>query len=83
MINKKECIEILNKTIKNQVLDNKVFDLIFEYLENIGKNPQTIEIFQQNPHLMNNILPDLIDYYCIKYEIIKIIKNDKIILFYE
>ena len=80
-MNKNDCIEIFNAMIRGTPIPfhQRILPLISEYLTEINseKIQEKISLIGQNPSLANNIFPELVDYYCKKYDIIKVNKPDK------
>ena len=95
MVGKKECIDIFNAMIRGTPVPfkEKLLPIISEYLteNNVENFEKKINLIIQNPQLVDNMLPDIVDYYCRKYNIFSIIKTpgpkdiniNKVILYYE
>ena len=96
-MDKNDYISVFNSMIKGIPVpfDKQILPMISEYLteinyENSGK---MINLIVQKPQLVQNFIPDLIEYYCRKYNIFRLqIKpkninniniNFKTILYYE
>lgn len=81
MATKEECIEIFNATIKDIPIsfNDRILPMILEYLTEINSEniQEKINLIGQNPELASDIFPDIIEYYCIKYNIIKVMGPDK------
>lgn len=86
-----ECIKIFNDKIRNVPLslDKQVIPLVLDYLTEINyeKINEMISLIGQNPQIAGNFFPEMIDYYCKKFNIIKVMKKDKfnnfnLIMFY-
>ena len=93
MVNKQECISIFNAMIRGTPTD-KLIILISDYLTEIKceKSDKVINLIVQNPQLIQQALPQIVEYYCRKYNILSIKKVDlnnlyinslKTILYYE
>ena len=95
-MNKNDLIELFNCMITGTPVsfDRKLLPTISEYLteinyENSGK---MINLIVQNPHMIQKFMPELIEYYCRKYSILRLQQkpnlnsinlNFKTILYYE
>jgi Zn finger protein HypA/HybF involved in hydrogenase expression len=93
MVNKQECISIFNAMIRGTPTD-KLIILISDYLTEIKceKSDKMINLIVQNPQLIQQVFPQIVEYYCRKYNILSIKKVDlnnlyinslKTILYYE
>ena len=93
MVTKQECISIFNAMIRGTPTD-KLIILISDYLTEIKceKSDKMINLIVQNPQLIQQALPQIVEYYCRKYNILSIKKVDlnnlyinslKTILYYE
>ena len=92
---KTECIEIFNAIINGIPVDfqNKLLPLFSEYLteNNIENSDKMINLIVQNPQLVQQTVPKVVEYYCRKFGILSIIQqlnnsinnNFKTILYYE
>lgn len=83
---KTDCIENFNNIINGIPIDfnSKLLPLISEYIiDHTDKSSQAIDFIQQQPDLIQQILPVVIRYLCAKYNICEVIKNNQTILFYE
>ena len=95
MVTKKECIGIFNAMIRGTPVSfqEKLLPMVSEYLteNNIENSDKMINLIVQNPQLIQNTLPELVDYYCRKFYILSLrqkineslINNFKTILYYE
>lgn len=94
MVTKENCIEIFNAMIRGAPISfqDKLLPMISEYLteNNVENSDKMINLLVQNPQLVQNTLPDIVDYYCRKFNILSLIKlskdqliNNKTILYYE
>ena len=87
MVGKTECIEIFNAMIRGTPVSfkEKLLPLVSEYLteNNIENSEKMITLIVQNPQLIQNVIPEALNYYCRKYDILSIIFNNKKILYYE
>ena len=94
MITKNLCIEVFNAMIRGTPVSfkEKLLPLYSEYLteNNIENSEKMINLVIQNPQLIQNTLPEIVDYYCRKYDILSIkqktlnsLNNFKTILYYE
>ena len=93
MVTKQECISIFNAMIRGAPID-KLIILISDYLTEIKceKSDKMINLIVQNPQLIQQVFPQIVEYYCRKYNILSIKKVDlnnlyinslKTILYYE
>ena len=91
---KSECIEVFNSIINGAPISfqEKILPMVSEYLTEIKYEnfDKVINLMVQNPQLVYNTLPELIEYYCRKYNIFSInqkvnnnLFNLKTILYYE
>ena len=95
MVTKKECIEIFNAMIRGTPVSfsEKLLPIYSEYLteNNIENSDKLINLVVQNPQLLQEAIPKIVDYYCKKYDILSIvlptnvneINIPKTILYYE
>lgn len=91
MVTKEDCIFIFNSMIRGTPVSfqNKLLPMYSEYLteNNIENSDKLINLVVQNPQLIQQTIPEMLDYYCRKYCILSIkekINNDfKTILYYE
>lgn len=87
MIEKKECVDILNAMVKGTPVDfnKQLFPLINEYLDNSNyeRKDDMIKAIAQNPSLATNIVPSAMDYFRKKFSISSLSFNNKILAYYE
>ena len=96
MVTKNECLDIFNAMIRGTPIpfDKQLFPIISEYLTEINyeNSDKVINLIVQNPQIVQKFIPDLVEYYCRKYNILRLqIKpkvnniniNFKTILYYE
>lgn len=78
MVTKEDCVYIFNAMIRETPISfrNKLLPLISDYLTEIKyENPdKIIYLILQNPQLVEQALPTIIEYYCRKYTIFSLIK---------
>ena len=93
-MDKSECIDIFNAMIRGTPVSftEKLLPLVSDYLTEIKyeNSDKMINLIVQNPQLIQNTIPELVDYYCRKYNILSIkqktlnsFNNLKTILYYE
>lgn len=94
-MSKSDCIEVFNAMIRGTPVSfkEKLFPMVSEYLTEIKyeNSDKMINLIVQNPQLIQQFIPKLVEYYCRKYCILELIKlpglNDlnikKTILYYE
>ena len=91
---KSDYIEVFNAMIRGTPVSfqEKLLPMLSEYLteNNIENSEKMINLVIQNPQLIQNTLPEIVDYYCRKYDILSIkqktlnsLNNFKTILYYE
>ena len=92
---KKECIELFNNMIRGTPVSfqNKLLPMVSEFLteNNIENSEKMINLIVQNPQLIQQTLPEVVDYYCRKFCILSLkqkvneslLNNFKTILYYE
>ena len=84
---KSDYIDIFNAMIRGPPVSftEKVLPMISDYLTEIKyeKSDKLISLIISNPDLVQSALPKVIDYFCRKYQILKLMFNNKIILYYE
>lgn len=84
---KSEYIEVFNAMIRGTPVSfqEQLLPMVSEYLteNNIENSNEIINLIVQNPQLIQETIPELINYYCRKYTILSIISNNKTILYYE
>ena len=70
---KNECIEIFNAMIRGTPISftEKLLPMYSEYLteNNIENSEKLINLVVQNPQLIQCSMPEIVDYYCRKYNI--------------
>lgn len=86
-MNKEDCKEVFNAMITGNPVSfqEKLLPLYSEYLteNNIENSDKLINLVVNNPQLIQNYIPEMIDYYCRKYNICSISLNNKILMYYE
>ena len=89
---KNDCIDVFNAMIRGTPVSfqNKLLPMYSEYLteNNIENSDKLINLIVQNPGLLQRSIPDMIDFYRKKYNILRIDSKDKFnhfkpILYYE
>ena len=94
MVTKNDCISIFNAMIRGTPVSfqEKLLPIYSEYLteNNFENSDKLINLIVQNPQLIQNAIPELVDFYCRKYNILSIkqklnnsLNNFKTILYYE
>jgi len=92
MATKNECIDIFNKMIRGTPVSfqEKLLPMYSEYLteNNIENSDKLINLVVQNPQLIQTSIPEIVNYYSRKYNILSLCNNDKFnnlnpILYYE
>lgn len=86
MVTKNDCIFIFNSMVRGSSIDIKnLINLISDYLTEIKyeKSEKLITLISRNPNLVEKTLPTLEKYYVRKFNIYKLIYNNKIILYYD
>lgn len=96
MVEKNDCLDIFNAMIRGTPIsfEKKLLPIISEYLTEINyeNSDKMINLIVQNPQIAQNIIPELVEYYCKKYNILRLqLKPDlnsinfnlKTILYYE
>ena len=72
-MNKDECISIFNAMIRGTPISfkEKLLPLYSEYLteNNIENSDKLVNLVIQNPQLIQEAIPKIVDYYCKKYNI--------------
>ena len=72
-MNKDECISIFNAMIRGTPVSfkEKLLPLYSEYLteNNIENSDKLVNLVIQNPQLIQEAIPKIVDYYCKKYNI--------------
>ena len=76
IMEKRECIEIFNAMIRGTPVDfqNKILPLISEYLteNNVENSSEMINLIAQNPQLAQQTMPNVVKYFCKKYNICEV-----------
>lgn len=76
MITKEECIDIFNAMIRGAPVsfENKLLPIVSEYLTEIKyeNSDKLINLIAQNPQLIQQAFPKIIEYYCNKFTILSI-----------
>ena len=92
---KEECIELFNNMIRGTPVSfqDKLLPMVSEFLteNNIENSEKMINLIVQNPQLIQQTLPEVVDYYCRKFCILSLkqkvneslLNNFKTILYYE
>lgn len=95
MVTKDLCIEVFNSMIRGTPVSftETLLPIYSEYLteNNIENSEKLINLVVQNPQLLQEAIPKIVDYYCRKYNILSIlllpnaneINIPKTILYYE
>ena len=94
MVTKEDCIGVFNAMIRGTPVSfqDKLLPMVSEYLteNNIENSEKMINLIVQNPQLVQQTIPEVVDYYCRKFDILSIIElskndliNNKTILYYE
>lgn len=94
-MNKSDCIEVFNSMIRGTPVSfqEKLLPMVSDYLTEIKyeNSDKIINLIVQNPQMIQQTLPELVEYYCRKYNILSIkqkfnndlFNNLKTILYYE
>ena len=96
MVTKSDCIGVFNAMIRGTPVSfqDKLLPIYSDYLteNNIENSDKLINLVVQNPQLIQQAIPEIVDYYCRKYDILRLqIKPDlnsinfnlKTILYYD
>lgn len=87
MVIKNDCIEIFNSMIRGTPVSfqEKLLPMYSEYLteNNVENSSEMINLVVQNPGLIQQIMPELVNYYSRKFEIKNIFFKNQTILYYE
>ena len=93
MVTKDLCIEVFNSMIRGTPVSftETLLPIYSEYLteNNIENSEKLINLVVQNPQLIQQAIPNIVDYYCRKFTILSIlefpngINIPKTILYYE
>lgn len=88
---KNDCLDVFNAMIRGTPVSfsEKLLPMFSEYLteNNIENSEKLINLIVQNPQLMRGEMPEMVDYYCRKYNILSVVQDlkglKKTILYYE
>ena len=73
-MSKSECIEVFNAMIRGTPLSfqKNLLPMYSEYLteNNIENSDKLINLVVQNPQLIQQAIPEIVDYYCRKHNIL-------------
>lgn len=97
MVTKDDCINIFNAMVRGTPVSfqDKLLPLYSEYLteNNFENSDKLVNLVVQNPQLIQQAIPDIVEYYCRKYDILSLRErldlnslfnnNFKTILYYE
>ena len=96
MVTKNDCISVFNAMIRGTPVSfqDKLLPIYSEYLteNNFENSDKLINLVVQNPQLIQQAMPDIVEYYCRKYNILSLnlkldlnglFNNLKTILYYE
>lgn len=97
MVTKDDCINIFNAMIRGTPVSfqDKLLPLYSEYLteNNFENSDKLVNLVVQNPQLIQQAIPNIVEYYCRKYDILSLREkldlnslfnnNFKTILYYE
>lgn len=79
MVTKNDCLEVFNAMIRGTPVSfqEKLLPMVSEYLteNNIENSDKMINLIVQNPQLIQNTIPELVEYYCRKYNIFSVQQN--------
>ena len=84
-MNINKCVKIFNAMLVNKSIPiEDLFNLISDYLteNNIDNSGEIMKLIIQNPQLIEETIPTILDYCVRKYDICSIIFNNKTILYY-
>ena len=74
MVTKEICIDIFNNMIRGTPVSfkDRLLPIYTEYLteNNIENSDKLINLVVQNPQLIQQAIPEIVDYYCRKYNIL-------------
>ena len=74
MVNKNDCIDIFNAMIRGTPVSfkDKLLPMVSEYLteNNIENSDKMINLIVQNPQLIQQTVPKVVEYYCRKFNIL-------------
>ena len=88
---KTECINIFNAMIRGTPVSfqDKLLPMISDFLteKNVENSDKMISLIVQNPHLTQQCFPEIVNYYCRKYNILTLntVVNGRLnpIMYYE
>ena len=89
---KNDCMEIFNAMIRGTPVSfaEKLLPMYSEYLteNNVENSEKLINLVVQNPQLIQQSMPQIVEYYCRKFNILSILEKNKFnnfntILYYE
>ena len=70
---KEEYITLFNEMIRGAPIDftNKLLPVVSEYLteNNVENSEKMLNLIVQNPNMVQQMMPQVIEYYCRKFEI--------------
>lgn len=82
----KTCIRVFNKRIHKESISLKkeLIPMISDYLteNNIDHSADMMKLIVQNPQLVQETIPTILDYYVRKYDIYSITVGSRTILYY-
>ena len=95
MVSKEDCVSVFNAMIRDTPVsfEKQLLPLYSEYLteNNFEKSDKLINLVVQNPQLIQQAIPNIVEFYCRKYNILSLqeksslnslINNFKTILYY-
>lgn len=95
MVSKEDCVSVFNAMIRGTPVsfEEQLLPLYSEYLteNNFEKSDKLINLVVQNPQLIQQAIPNIVEFYCRKYNIFSLqekpslnslINNFKTILYY-
>lgn len=95
MVSKEDCVSVFNAMIRGTPVsfEKQLLPLYSEYLteNNFEKSDKLINLVVQNPQLIQQAIPNIVEFYCRKYNIFSLqeksslnslINNFKTILYY-
>lgn len=97
MVTKNDCISVFNAMIRGTLVSfqEKLLPIYSEYLteNNFENSDKLVNLVVQNPQLIQQAIPNIVEYYCRKYNILSLRErldlnslfnnNFKTILYYE
>ena len=84
-MNINNCVKIFNCMASGDVVPiEELIELVSDFLteNNIENSDEMMKLVIQNPSLIQETIPAILDYYTRKYDICSIIYNNKIIFYY-